>query len=541
MPPPLSNLGPGDQIPRDQETWNALMAAGRKALGRSGGSYGATSLPGGPTVPQITAWVRNDTGDDLSALTVVKLSDPLVDAEELPHQVRAQPAFAGTTPDAASNAFGILLDAIPDGDFGRAIVLGWAVCDVIVNDSNHGYAVPKSGSTSALESASTGPAKIVHKYGTTGTVRAVVLLQGDGGVGSSGGSGGCGWVAGLTVDDCLRVSVISGEGRCGCVDTEQAERKLTSTDGETWGISLGSIGTGTGCLDGTTLPDAGTVSGLGGGGCAIASEPTPITLVEPGHWSTSGGWGGATPEGGTTGDLNLQCVDGAWTCFWDIVGGPVNGVLVSQFCLTDGNGTPTALIVFDFTVASPCEWVGRLNFQFFPDACAGTEGPTIKICESDVLLTFEKNCCGLPKLTLTGFEVDEACCGETFAASVGVTVVKDGTTYTGDWDESGNVWSGGLTSPPPPPPPTAECYQRTGLGTTFTRITPGVDQWNDGSGFRELRGPSMLGAGNWEYVDVGVCMSTWLASAWDGTGCKTFSSGGSCTPNTVEICVVSCP
>lgn len=88
---------------------------------------------------------------------------------------------------------------------------------------------------------------------------------------------------------------------------------------------------------------------------------------------------------------------------------------------------------------------------------------------------------------------------------------------------------------------TAECYQ-VNAGAIMTRTTPGTDAWSDGGVVpRQITGPSIHGAGNWVYGDAAVCATgEWTATAWGGTGCKTFSSGD-CTPSTVEICVVSCP
>lgn len=182
-----------------------------------------------------------------------------------------------------------------------------------------------------------------------------------------------------------------------------------------------------------------------------------------------------------------------------------------------------------------------LPYQSADDGGTWGTGDTFTICGVKYIPTFKREACNGPCLSIaTVPEGSTPCCDpddEGTADAVNCTMTVDGVDYTGTLLLTGGVWTGELAAAAG----TAECYQRTGLGTTFTRLTPGVDQWNDGSGFREIRGPSMLGAGNWEYVDVGVCMSTWLASAWDGTGCKTFSSGGACTPNTVEICEVGCP
>jgi hypothetical protein len=186
MPPPLSNLGPGDRPPSDRVSWNAFVRAGR-AANRNQPGVNAPQYPGTVTLPSLIVYLRNDTAGALPVYSVVKIGEPLVSAVDQPHQVRQLPSFAGSAPN-SSSAFGILIEPAPVGSVVRAVVLGPVPCAVFVNEDGHQFARPVTGETTRLESAESGPARILWKYGTEGAVQAVVLLQGDMGEGEGGSS-----------------------------------------------------------------------------------------------------------------------------------------------------------------------------------------------------------------------------------------------------------------------------------------------------------------------------------------------------------------
>ena len=182
--PPLSNVGPGDLIPLDMTTINAWNGAGREYL-RGRGGFSAPAIPGGPTVPQVLVLVQNSTGGDLAEWSVVALTGtPPVSRVDSPHEVRQMPVLDGSTPAAATDAFAVLIEPIQNGKVGRAAVLGVVPVSVHVNDAGHGYATPGT-TTDALESAASGPAKIIWKESSGTTRKALVLLMGDMGGGGS--------------------------------------------------------------------------------------------------------------------------------------------------------------------------------------------------------------------------------------------------------------------------------------------------------------------------------------------------------------------
>lgn len=173
MAAPLQHVGIGDPIPRDRETWNAMIDAGRAARGLSG--TGAGVGPSG-VLPSLTVFLRNDTGAPLPVFSVLAIGAPIVSPADAPHEAAITPAFAGAAPATADDVFGILTEPIDEDATGRAIVRGLAVCDLVVNSASHEYAAPADGVTATLSSAESGSARILWKAGGSGTVRAVVLL-----------------------------------------------------------------------------------------------------------------------------------------------------------------------------------------------------------------------------------------------------------------------------------------------------------------------------------------------------------------------------
>jgi len=188
---PLAGVTPGNASPflttaaTVNQTLEAVRRWRRVERGSSGGPSEAPQI-----VPAVTVWVKNDTGSALPIRSVVALRDPVISPVTYPIDAQRQPVFLGAVPAAAGDAFAVTeepAEASGAANLVRAVVAGVAVCDLVVNDAAHGYAVPAAGDVTALGSAAYGPAKIVWKEGDTGTVRAVVLLQGSDGCCESGG------------------------------------------------------------------------------------------------------------------------------------------------------------------------------------------------------------------------------------------------------------------------------------------------------------------------------------------------------------------
>lgn len=198
--------------------WNAMADYVRR---HQAGETG----PGGPGLsgvdPVLTVLVRNDTGGDLPARSVLKPGDPVVSAVTLPHQVQAEPYFAAAAPAAATDPFVVTLEPIKAGAVGRAAVQGVAVVEVSVADAGHDFAAPVASTTARLASATSGPAAVLWKEPGTGNKRAVVLLAG----GDDGADG----------EFDARVSAVSGTEPTATYTIVEVER----TAGETWADKAG--------------------------------------------------------------------------------------------------------------------------------------------------------------------------------------------------------------------------------------------------------------------------------------------------------------
>lgn len=172
---PLRHVQAGEKLEIRADTWNALVDAARWV--RDHTSQRGGGVIADPITPSCMVLVRNDTGSNLTSRSVVRVDDWVVTPVDHPFEVMQRPALKGNTPNATTNAIAILYDAIPANQFGRAIIQGIAAVDVLVNDSSHTYARPYSGTNSKLESATSGPARII-KWETSGsTRRAIVCLD----------------------------------------------------------------------------------------------------------------------------------------------------------------------------------------------------------------------------------------------------------------------------------------------------------------------------------------------------------------------------
>lgn len=177
MSDPLAPVQPDQPMPLGADTWNAMLDAARahKLSGREGGG-----APDNLIVPSLEVIIRNDSGSNLSAGHILRITDwaisPVSSARE--HEVRRRPFLVGSTPNASTNLIAILSEPIKNGQYGAAVVQGIAVCDVLINDAAHTYAEPINSLSTRLSSVdSGGAARIIARETGTGLKRAIVLLD----------------------------------------------------------------------------------------------------------------------------------------------------------------------------------------------------------------------------------------------------------------------------------------------------------------------------------------------------------------------------
>lgn len=159
-------------------TWDALIDGEQRDAQRAEADPATTG--GAQRLGGAHVLVANGTGSDVAAGGVLLLGDPVISPADDATAPYNGPAFAGSAPtgsEASGAAFGVLAAAIAAGDAGEAIVVGAAWAKVTINDADHDYAGLGS-SSAALASAGAGPARIVWRAASSGTVWCLVLLGG---------------------------------------------------------------------------------------------------------------------------------------------------------------------------------------------------------------------------------------------------------------------------------------------------------------------------------------------------------------------------
>jgi len=172
MADPLQDVSPGQPLEIQAASVNAWNAMARRRA-----DDGGAQRINDPITPSLEVIIRNDTGSNMPARSVLRITNWVVTPVTFPFEVAARPTFSADTPDNATNLIVILRDAIPAGQLGRAILSGHAVVDVKVNSSVHVYARPIAGDNTKLESATSGSIRVINWETSGATRRASVCIQ----------------------------------------------------------------------------------------------------------------------------------------------------------------------------------------------------------------------------------------------------------------------------------------------------------------------------------------------------------------------------
>lgn len=172
---PLQTFAPGEPIAALRaDTANAWTEAARQA--RKGRRAGAASGGDRPNPGSLEILVRNDTGGDLAAMSVVQVSYPLQIPTVYGTDIQRGPAFAGIVATGTAGTPAVLTEPVEDGTTGRAVVMGVALVSVDITDAGHTRATLDTGETAALVSGTSGPATILWRETGTGVKLCAVLL-----------------------------------------------------------------------------------------------------------------------------------------------------------------------------------------------------------------------------------------------------------------------------------------------------------------------------------------------------------------------------
>jgi hypothetical protein len=173
----IGKRSPGDKGLSARD-WNKLATAYNS--GMVGGLLQSPSEDRNPVVVQV----RNDTGDDLGKRAIVGLGDSVISSSSNARQWKEDIVLSADTPEAGThdNCYGVLLDSIPDGGIGRAVVAGATQVLLNVAASTDTHASIADGETDYLTTGTSGTARIVWKASGTGQRLGIVLLNATGGV-----------------------------------------------------------------------------------------------------------------------------------------------------------------------------------------------------------------------------------------------------------------------------------------------------------------------------------------------------------------------
>lgn len=186
----LSDYAPGQPFRPEAKALNAWNAAARKTLRSRDNGGGAETE--GDIPPLLIVPVRNDTGEDLPAFSVLTLGAAILIDDDPPDVMftnREDPVFEGVVPE-EDKVCVITIEGIPREGIGRAAIVGVVPAYVELNDSDDEWCDYEPGLTEALVSDSSGPIRILwHDDIPGGTIEptnppvvwALVLLNGGGG------------------------------------------------------------------------------------------------------------------------------------------------------------------------------------------------------------------------------------------------------------------------------------------------------------------------------------------------------------------------
>lgn len=172
----------GDRLRIPAAVYNDLLDAAHAHLAQKRGRGGPPGSKPDIWPAGLVVLVRNDTGTDLERGHVVAPTADVLDAADQPLAAQRRPVFAGDAPGSTADPVLILLEPIAEDGIGLAVAGGVAVCTVNVSSGSHLWARPTAGNTDRLESADSGPARIITREGGSSGDKVAVVALNNGGI-----------------------------------------------------------------------------------------------------------------------------------------------------------------------------------------------------------------------------------------------------------------------------------------------------------------------------------------------------------------------
>jgi len=174
-------FSPGDPLRNIRATdWNRMQDATRAFFEQGFMRPRSQSMPGAES--QVV-YVRNDSGADLTRGNVLDISAPIFTPTDNPDGFGFPITFIGDIPAADEGTrFAVLVESIPDGAVGRAVMSGLAVVLVNVADEAHEFAATQASETELI-SGDAGVEILWKESGTGESKWAIIRIGGTGGGG----------------------------------------------------------------------------------------------------------------------------------------------------------------------------------------------------------------------------------------------------------------------------------------------------------------------------------------------------------------------
>lgn len=177
----MEKVRSGEAVAIRASTWNAFIDAAnyvKEARLKSGAKGVSSGLDVG------IVRLKNAEDAAYSRFSALVITGVCVTAETNEDEfLSCPPVFEGRkmTAEREGMAYAIIVEPIAAGEIGRAMMLGVTPAKVTINSADDGYAVPKANSSAgALESSSTGTARILWRAGSSGEQWCVLQLGGAG-------------------------------------------------------------------------------------------------------------------------------------------------------------------------------------------------------------------------------------------------------------------------------------------------------------------------------------------------------------------------
>lgn len=173
--PHIPRVRRGDSLSTNL-TANAWNAFGALVNGQNSGGFKGGSNLVAPGMAVID--IKNATENHLRRFSVLGVGATILSPASDPIDFLNTHLFTGALPTTASywNKPAVLLEDIPAGYIGQALVSGVTAVSLVVDNVNHRWADVTNNSTDTLTSYATGSVRILSTLSATGTQWALVQL-----------------------------------------------------------------------------------------------------------------------------------------------------------------------------------------------------------------------------------------------------------------------------------------------------------------------------------------------------------------------------